>query len=140
MATLTRDNPRDYGMESKIAGSAPVIAADIIFEGAAVGESASTGTARPLVAADNFLGFAFRQADNSLGLVSAIQVELVVKGVTELPIASLVLADVGATVFASDDNVFTLASTGNTAIGKVAALVAAGIGLVAFEALRYQSL
>ena len=140
MTTLAQDKPRDYGMESKIAGSAPVIAADIIFEGAAVGESSSAGTARPLVAADSFLGFAFRKADNSAGLVSAIQVELVVKGVCPLPITSLVLADVGSTVYASDDDTFTLSSTGNTEIGKVAELVAAGIGLIAFEALRYQSL
>lgn len=140
MATLTRDNPRDYGMESKVSGAAPVIASDIIFEGAAVGESASTGTVRPLQGADTFMGFAFRKADNALGLVGAIKVELVVKGVVELPIAGLVLADVGRTVLASDDDTFTFSTTGNTNIGKVVELVAAGRARVAFEALRYASL
>lgn len=140
MATLTRDNPRDYGMESKVAGAAPVIAADIIFEGAAVGESSSTGTARPLEGGDDFMGFAFRKADNALGLVGDIKVELVVKGLVELPIAGLVLADMGRTVLAADDDTFTFSTTGNTTIGKVAEFVAAGIGRVAFEAVRYQSL
>lgn len=140
MTTLSRDNPRDYGMVSKVPGFAPVIASDIIFEGAAVGESSSTGNARPLVAADDFMGFAFRKADNSAGAAGAINVELVVKGLTELPITSVATADLGATVYASDDDTFTLSSTGNTPIGKVAEIVATGIARVAFEALRYASL
>ena len=140
MTTLAADKPRNYGAVSKVPGTADVIAADIIYEGAAVGESATAGTARPLVAADVFLGFAFRKADNSAGLVSAIKVELVVMGVIELPIAAVALADLGAAVYASDDDTFTLASTGNTQIGKVAEVPSTGIARVYFQAAAYQSI
>jgi hypothetical protein len=140
MTTLAQDKRRDYGAVSKVPGSADVIADDIIYEGAAVGESATAGTARPLVAADVFLGFAFRKADNAGGLVSAIKVELVVMGVITLPITSVALANVGEPVYASDDDVFTLASTGNSPVGKVVEVPATGTARVYFEAAAYRSI
>jgi len=58
MATLAVDTPRDYetGVEA-VYNHVPVIADDIIYAGAAVGDNAS-GYARPLQAGDPFLGFA----------------------------------------------------------------------------------
>jgi len=60
MTTLSADKPRDYQLGDR--EEYPVIAADIIYEGAAVGENGS-GYARPLQAGDPFgqnagLGFA----------------------------------------------------------------------------------
>jgi len=140
MTTLAADKPRNYGAVSKVPGTAPVIASDIIYEGAAVGESASLGTARPLVAGDTFLGFAFRKADNSAGAAGDVKADLLAMGVVELPIASVATADLGATVYASDDDTFTLSSTGNTAIGKIVEIVATGIARVYFQAAAYQSI
>ena len=60
MTTLAANSPRAYQLAER--EDYPVIATDIIYEGAAVGENAS-GYARPLAAGDAFLGFAIRQAD-----------------------------------------------------------------------------
>ena len=68
MSTLAVDKPRVY----KLTGAhpdyneIPAITLDIIYEGAAVGESASAGTGRPLVAADVFLGFCQDSGDHCL--------------------------------------------------------------------------
>ncbi|NCS83375.1 MAG: cytoplasmic protein, partial [Cyanobacteria bacterium] len=55
MTTLAKDQSRDF-QQGEI-NDTPVIATDIIYEGAAVGDNGS-GYARPLVAGDPFLGFA----------------------------------------------------------------------------------
>jgi len=60
MATLAYDQPRAYEGADFKTNDFPVVAADIIYEGAAVGDNAS-GYARPLVAADPFWGFATRK-------------------------------------------------------------------------------
>jgi hypothetical protein len=55
MATLAVDKPKaeQLGTRSDI----PVVATDIVYEGAAVGIVPGTGLARPLVAGDRFAGF-----------------------------------------------------------------------------------
>jgi len=63
MTTLAANLPRSY--ELGALNHLPVIAADIIYEGAAVGVVAASGHARPLTAADRLPGFATRQADNA---------------------------------------------------------------------------
>jgi hypothetical protein len=65
MTTLAANKPRAF--EGGNRNSFPVIAADIIYEGAAVGLVDGTGHARPLAAGDRFAGFAERKADNSAG-------------------------------------------------------------------------
>lgn len=118
----------------------PVIAADIIYEGAAVGDNAS-GLARPLVAQDPFLGFAESKADNSAGAASAIKVRVRTRGFVQLSVVGASsTADVSETVYASDDDTFTLTSTSNTAIGKVARWVSGTTCIVYFEALPLRSL
>ena len=61
MTTLAVNKPRTYGVGRT--NSLPVIASDIIYEGAAVGMVVSTGHARPLAAGDEFVGFAERKAE-----------------------------------------------------------------------------
>lgn len=132
MTTLAANTPRAYEMGNR--NDIPMIAADIIYEGAAVGIVAGSGHARPLIAADKFAGFAERTADNSAGSAAAINVRAIDSGKIQLSIASLVATSIGAAVYASDDNTFTLVSTSNTKIGTVARFVSAGVGVVDFKA------
>ena len=67
MTTLAADKKRAFLGQGELFADLPCVASDIIYEGAAVGESTTTGTARPLVGADTFMGFAVRRADNASG-------------------------------------------------------------------------
>jgi hypothetical protein len=111
----------------------PVIAADVIYQGAAVGDNGS-GYARPLQAGDPFRGFADVKADNSNGAAGAITVRTRTRGRIKLPITSLAITDVGKDVYASDDDTFTLTQGSNTRIGHVVAWLETGWGIVEFEA------
>lgn len=136
MSTLAADKPRvfEIGHDNGL-NEVPVIASDIIYDGAAVGESSSDGTARPLVAGDAFLGFAVEQVDNSAGAAAAKRVKLYSKGVAKLTVTGGDnINDLGVTVYASDDDTFLLTASGNSAIGKLIRYEADGQCLVAFEA------
>ena len=132
MTTLAADKPREFLLGDM--AEYPVIASDIIYEGAAVGENAS-GYARPLAAADPFLGFAQRTVDNSAGAAGAKTVVVKRKGVIKLPISGLAItANDRPTVSASDDDTFTLTSTSNTLIGTVLQWIETGYAFVEFNA------
>ena len=138
MTTLAADKARAFELGD--IQELPMIAADIIYEGAAVGDNGS-GLARPLVATDPFLGFAERTADNSAGAASAKNVRVRTRGQVQLTVVGASsAADVSETVYASDDDTFTLTSTSNTAIGKVSRWVSGTTCIVAFEALPFRSL
>lgn len=138
MATLAQDKPRAFGVGDF--NELPVIASDIIFEGAAVGDNGS-GLARPLVAADPFLGFAKERCDNSAGAASARNVKLFERGKIELDVTGVAsAADVGEAVYASDDDTFTLTAAGNSAIGKVVRWVSGARCVVYFEGVQLRSL
>lgn len=130
MTTLAADQPRDFYQGDF--HDFPVIATDIIYQGAAVGDNGS-GYARPLVAGDAFLGFADYQADNSTGVAGNAFVRCRTFGRIKLAVATLVAGDVGKSVYASDDNTFTLVTTNNTKIGHVIAVLAAGQAIVEFN-------
>lgn len=130
MTTLAADKVRTF--EIGDINELPVIAADIIYEGAAVGDNGS-GYARPLAAGDPFRGFAERKVDNSTGAAGDLRVRLRRFGLIQLPIASLAITDVGKDVFASDDDTFTLTQGSNTRIGYVERWVSTGIGIIAFH-------
>lgn len=133
MTTLAQDVARAYELGDR--NHMPVIAADIIYEGAAVGDNAS-GYARPLVAGDPFRGFAVAKADNSAGAAGAINVELRQRGRAQLVIGSLAITDVGKPVYASDDDTFTLTASTNSYIGRVVRYVSSGVGIVEFDASK----
>lgn len=132
MATLAADKVRD--LKPGDLNDIPVIASDIIYGGAAVGIVKATGHARPLTSADQFAGFAQRQADNAAGAAAAINVRVVRAGIATLPVAGAVITDVGAHVWASDDDTFQFHGSGGAYIGKVVRFVSAGIVDVAFDA------
>lgn len=138
MTTLSINKPRDFVLGEL--QDLPVVASDIIYEGAAVGENGS-GYFRPLVAADAFAGFAERQADNSAGAAGAINVRVKTRGRVILSVAGVTaVTDEGSTVYASDDDTFTLTSTSNSAIGKIVRHISGTTVEVYFEASSFRSL
>jgi len=138
MTTLAKNEPRAF--EEGEYNDLPVIASDIIYEGAAVGENGS-GYFRPLVAGDNFAGFAVKKADNSSGDAGDINVRVRPKGKIQLAVTGVTgVTDEGSTVYASDDNTFTLSSTSNSAIGKIVRHVSSTKVIVAFEAVSCRSI
>lgn len=141
MATLAADKVRPFELTgTPDLNDLPVIAADIIYEGAAVGDNGS-GLARPLVAQDPFMGFAERQCDNSAGAASAKNVRVRSRGFVSLPVTGAAsAADQGEAVYASDDDTFTLTSTSNTAIGKVHRWVSGTTCIVYFESVALRSI
>lgn len=132
MTTLAVDTPRDYQLGEL--EEYPVIAADIIYEGAAVGENAS-GYSRPLVAGDVFQGFALEQVDNSAGSAGDKRVRVRTRGRVTLAISGLAItANDRPAVYASDDDTFTLTVGTNSLIGYVSRWVSTGVAVVEFDA------
>lgn len=133
MTTLAADEQR-----IKILGDIneiPVIAADIIYEGAAVGVVIATGHARPLTSVDKFVGFAESKCDNSAGAAAAKNVRVVSKGTVRLALSGAVITDVGQPVYATDDNTFVFTPVGGVFIGMTKRYVASGYMEVDFDAI-----
>lgn len=136
MTTLSSNAPRAY--EGGDRNEHPVIASDIIFEGAAVGMVDASGNSRPLVGGDRFQGFAEAKADNSDGTAGAKRVRVIESGKIQLPVTGAVITDDGQPVYATDDNTFTFVPTGGTFIGFVHRFVMAGYAVVAFDAKNFR--
>jgi hypothetical protein len=136
MTTLAANKPRAYELGDR--NELPVIASDIIYEGAAGGAVVGTGHARPLVAGDRFVGFAEAKADNSAGAAAAINVRTVSKGEIELTVSGAVMTDIGQPVYATDDDTFQFSPVGGTFIGFVKRFVSAGVVVVAFDAVAFR--
>jgi hypothetical protein len=139
MTALTKDKPREY--ELGHVNEFGVAATTTIYEGAAVGDNGS-GYARPLVAGDKFLGFCERPVSN-LAPVNNIpgppsggagdkNVRVNNSGLIQLPVTGVIATSVGAPVYASDEDTFTLTGAGNSPIGKVYRVIASDIAIVAF--------
>ena len=116
----------------------PVIAADIIYEGAAVGVVDASGHAQPLAAGNRFVGFAKMRADNSAGAAAAINVEVATRGAIQLSVSGAVITDVGQPVYATDDDTFTFNPAGGVFVGFVERFVSAGVAVVGFDAPRFR--
>lgn len=134
MTTLATDKPRDYGLGD--IAEFPVVTTEIIYEGAAVGED-TNGYARPLVAGDPFLGFAIEKVDNSSGSAGDKNVRVRTKGNIKLYISGLAItSNDQPSVYASDDDTFTLTASTNTRIGNVSQWIATGYAWVNFDTPR----
>lgn len=136
MTTLATDTPRSYEIGAR--NEIPVIAADIIYEGAAVGVVPASGHAQPLAAGDRFAGFCEQKADNSAGAAAAINVRVVESGKVQLAVTGAVITDVGQPVYATDDNAFGFTPVGGVFVGFVHRFVSSGVVIVAFDALNYR--
>lgn len=144
MTALAADIQREYSADTlkhQMDSTWPVVASDIIYEGAVVVANAS-GNAKPNTATTNekFIGFAAKQADNSAGGAGAIDVTVYDEGHAVLAVTGATAASVGEVVYAGDDNAFSLAGgTDHQPIGKVARFIGAdGVpGHVATSCLVY---
>lgn len=136
MTTLAKNSPRDYELGDM--NDIPMVASDIIYDGAAVGVVKATGHARPLVAQDIFGGFAKEKKDNSAGAAAALNIRVQKIGQISLSVAGAVITDVGQPVYATDDDVFVFLPTAATFIGFVKRFVSAGVVIVDFDADAYE--
>lgn len=135
MTTLAANKPRskDQGDVNEI----PVIASDIIYEGAAVGVVKASGHARPLTSADRFVGFAEAKADNSAGTAAAINVRVKKSGAVQLAVTGAVITDIDQPVYATDDDTFTLLPTGGVFIGFLRRFVSSAVAVVEFDVDKF---
>lgn len=136
MTTLAADKvlPYEIGEHNDL----PVIASDIIYQGAAVGVVAASGHARPLSGGDRFGGFAVYKADNAAGAAAAINVRVATVGQIQLAVSGAVATDVGQPVYATDDDSFTFNPVGASFVGFVKRYVSAGVAVVAFNVLGFR--
>ncbi len=131
MVTLAVDKARVF--ELGTINEIPVIAADIIYEGGAIGVVKASGHARPLTSVDEFKGFAESQCDNSLGAAAAKKVRARKNGLVQLSVSGAVITDIGQPVYATDDDTFVFLPTGGVFIGFVHRFVSSGVVIVAFD-------
>ena len=122
MTTLALDSPLVQKVGNR--DHVPVIADDIVFEGAMLGDNAS-GYGQPLVAGNLFRGHAIAKCDNTGGAAGAKYIE-VLTGRYRLEVSLVgLITDVGQPVYASDDAVYTFAGAGNSYIGVITRYVSA---------------
>ena len=131
MTTRSSDLARNF--ELGTINEIPVIAADILFEGSAIGVVIGTGHARPLTSVDKFVGFAESNCDNAAGAAAAKKVRVRKSGLVQLPVSGAVITDIGQPVYATDDDTFVFLPTGGVFIGFVHRYVSSGIVIVAFD-------
>lgn len=136
MTTLAAEKARAFEVGDR--NEFPVIAADIIYRGAAVGLVSGTGHARPLTSVDRFVGFAEATADNAVGAAADINARVIECGCVELAVSGAVITDVGQPVYATDDDTFTFSPVGAVFIGWVYRYVSAGVVIVDFDAPCYR--
>jgi hypothetical protein len=137
MTTLAANKPRVYEGGHRIEENVmPVIASDIIYEGAAVGFNDAAGTVGPLgtSSCNKFCGFAYTKADNSAGAASAINCDLITQGHIVLPVTGAVITDVKQPVYATDDDTFAFSPVSGYFVGYIHRWISAGVALVAFDA------
>jgi len=96
-----------------------------VYKGAFVGLTG--GYARGLVAGDSFVGIAYEEMDNSAGADGAKSVRLFTLGDFQLPLAGATIANLGAALYASDDQTLTLTAGGNSFVGMVVGFVSSGL-------------
>lgn len=129
MTTLAVDAPMTK--VEGILGSIPIIANDIVFEGAMVGDNGA-GYGRPLVAGDKFFGHAITKYDNTAtGMTGAAGAagDLNISCFTGryrlvVPLVAAI-TDVGQPVYASDDAALTLVAPANSYVGVITRYVSA---------------
>lgn len=135
---LTAGTRRTFEHPISLEGdSLPLKASAAVYEGAALGNS--SGYARPLVAGDNFLGFAVED-DTGGSSDGDVVTPVIRKGVIcDVPVVGASAASLGAAVYMSDDGTFTLTASGNSQIGKVSRHVTGTTCNVYFEGQPFVS-
>jgi hypothetical protein len=106
-----------------------------IYRGALVGLDRSTGYVRPLQAADQFQGIAYKGCENS-GANGDREVTLFTQGDFDFGLTGAAKTHIGRPVFASDDNTLTLSGASASYIGQIIDVPAAGRAIVRIDPLR----
>jgi len=130
MTALATDVNRNYELGD--INQVPVKSSSIIYQGAAVGGN-SSGYARPIQNGDKFFGFADEHIDNSSGLDGDKTVRVRKRGAILLDISNIALGDIGKSVYATDDNTFTLSNANAVYIGQISRIDSSGVALVEFD-------
>lgn len=140
MATLTADKARTWEVHGdEFDSDLPIAANTRIFAGSLVGKNA--GYFRPLVAGDALGGVALVGNNNTGGAAGALFVHVRAVGTVVLPVTGVTgPTDEGSTVYASDDDTFTLTSAGNSAVGKIIRHVSSTTVVVRVEAGSQRSI
>lgn len=130
---MTRNKPRTY-IAAEL-GAQPLADSTVVYEGACMGVHAATGRVRALVSGDLFAGFARQKVDSTtlVGGQAAATVPLAASGVVELAVSGATATSLGASVYATDDDTFSL--TGGSVVGTVVRVPAAGVVECKFAAL-----
>jgi hypothetical protein len=107
----------------------PALAGVVLYGGAAAGITANK-EAVPAghVSAVKLLGFIQERVDNAFGQTGD-QIATIEKDVRVIPLAGATPANIGATVYASADDTFTLTAGALLAIGTIDAIDADGVWL-----------
>lgn len=138
MTTLAKNSPRKFELGNE--NDLPVIASDIIYEGAYVGENGS-GYFRPLQGGDPFAGIATRKADNSSGSAGDINVPVRQRGRIQAAVTGVTaVTDEGSAVYATDDDTLTLTASGGSAVGKIVRWISGTTCIIEFEAASVRSI
>lgn len=133
-ANLNRDHATSPG---NVVREFPVLAGQHIYVGAAVGLS-YTGYAKALVAPDQFVGFCYKQANNTTGSsgdttdgsTTQGRVKVIVSGHIVVPVSSIAVSDVGKAVYATYDDTFALVGHPDTCVGFVVGKYATDYALI----------
>jgi hypothetical protein len=106
-----------------------------IYKGALVGRNRATGYARALTAGDEFLGVAYRQADNTAAGHAAGGITVRLHQAVDIvhALSGVVNGDIGKDVYASADDTLTLSPAGNSRVGRIVAVEAANVARVRCE-------
>ena len=136
MTTLASNQPR--GIETGDNNHIPIIAAEIMYRGGAVGVVKATGHGRPLQSGDRFAGFARENCNNSAGAAADKNIDVQRRGAIQLSVSGAVITDYGQPVYATDDDTFVFSPVGAVFIGFVKRFVSAGVAVVEFDADNFQ--
>lgn len=129
MTTLAANEGRAFS--DGVVVPRPVVASDIIYEGAALGWS--SGYVRPLVSGDKFAGFAVEKIDNSAGAAGDKNVMTRRAGLVKLTVSGAAAGDEGQAVYATDDDTFLVTGETGSRIGVIDYIDSSGVALVRIE-------
>ncbi len=105
----------------------PVVASDVIYKGALLKHNAA-GYLAPMAAESGafFAGIAYETVDNSAGSAGDVACKVMKVGTFLMVTSGMAQADVGSTVYASDDATFSTTQASNeVAVGVITEYVSA---------------
>ena len=118
MVQLTKDLTRTYELGD--INEYPILGGEVIYQGAAIGLEVASGYVRSLQAGDKFVGFAEDNINASNASDGEKNIRVKRRGSVTLELSGAVITDVGKSLYATDDNTFTLSSAGSSVyIGQI---------------------